>query len=119
MRMQVAVMEAAKMRHSPPVVPESHTGGKWRPEQRPTLHVAHAQLTRISPNWDEHVEELDTVEVLEGQHPPVGHTKGKWIPGTKMQRLEYKEEVVETCKVGKSRILVQYLLSSLEEQDKL
>ncbi|XP_049302860.1 zinc finger protein Xfin [Bactrocera dorsalis] len=86
------------MRHSPPVVPETHTGGKWRPEYRPELNVTHAQLTRLSPNWDEAVEELENVEVHEGQHPPAEHTKGKWIPGTKMQRLEYKEEVVELAK---------------------
>ncbi|XP_036321513.1 zinc finger protein 546 [Rhagoletis pomonella] len=86
------------MPHSPPVVPETHTGGKWRPENRPTLHVAHTQLARISPNWDEHAYELENAEAHEGQHPPAEHTKGKWIPGTKMQRLEYKEEVVELAK---------------------
>ncbi|XP_037957437.1 zinc finger protein 845 [Teleopsis dalmanni] len=35
---------------SPPAVPPTHTGGKWRPGQRPAL----AELTRInSPSWDE------------------------------------------------------------------
>ncbi|XP_054744873.1 zinc finger protein 624 [Anastrepha obliqua] len=86
------------MPHSPPVVPETHTGGKWRPENRPTLNVTHTQLTRLSPNWDEPAYELEGAELNEGQHPPAEHTKGKWIPGTKMQRLEYKEEVVELAK---------------------
>uniref|UniRef100_A0A1I8NLS9 C2H2-type domain-containing protein n=1 Tax=Stomoxys calcitrans TaxID=35570 RepID=A0A1I8NLS9_STOCA len=78
------------MRHSPPVVPASHTGGKWKPEHRPNLRVAHSQLSRLSPNWDDH---LDDVDLNDGQHPPSDHTKGKWVPGTKMQRLEYKEVV--------------------------
>ncbi|KAM7353173.1 uncharacterized protein ACRADG_005375 [Cochliomyia hominivorax] len=82
------------MRHSPPVVPVSHTGGKWKPEHRPNLRVAHSQLSRISPTWDDHLDDMDNQE---GQHPPSDHTKGKWIPGTKLQRLEYKE-VVELAK---------------------
>ncbi|XP_073824242.1 uncharacterized protein [Musca autumnalis] len=82
------------IRHSPPVVPASHTGGKWKPEHRPNIRVAHSQLSRLSPNWDDH---MDDVDMNEGQHPPSDHTKGKWIPGTKVQRLEYKE-VVEVAK---------------------
>ncbi|XP_075149853.1 uncharacterized protein LOC142223924 [Haematobia irritans] len=76
------------MRHSPPVVPASHTGGKWKPEHRPNLRVAHSQLSRLSPSWDDHMDDID-----DGHHPPSDHTKGKWIPGTKVQRLEYKEVV--------------------------
>ncbi|TMW45355.1 hypothetical protein DOY81_009565 [Sarcophaga bullata] len=83
-----------QMRHSPPVVPMTHTGGKWKPEHRPNLRVAHSQLSRVSPTWDEHLDDMDGQE---GQHPPSDHTKGKWIPGTKLQRLEYKE-VVELAK---------------------
>ncbi|KAI8117651.1 Zinc finger protein 407 [Lucilia cuprina] len=83
------------MRQSPPVVPVSHTGGKWKPEHRPNLRVAHSQLSRLSPNWDDHMDDMDAQE---GQHPPSDHTKGKWVPGTKLQRLEYKEEVVELAK---------------------
>uniref|UniRef100_A0A1A9WXA3 C2H2-type domain-containing protein n=1 Tax=Glossina brevipalpis TaxID=37001 RepID=A0A1A9WXA3_9MUSC len=87
------------LRHSPPVVPVSHTGGKWKPEHRPNLRVAHSQLTRLSPNWD---DQLDDVDGNEGQHPPSHHTKGKWIPGTKLQRLEYKEDV-ELRKTSKNQ----------------
>uniref|UniRef100_A0A1A9ZD37 C2H2-type domain-containing protein n=1 Tax=Glossina pallidipes TaxID=7398 RepID=A0A1A9ZD37_GLOPL len=87
------------LRHSPPVVPASHTGGKWKPEHRPDLRVAHTQLTRLSPNWD---DQLDDVDGNEGQHPPSHHTKGKWIPGTKLQRLEYKE-AVELGKAAKNQ----------------
>uniref|UniRef100_A0A1I8MFU0 C2H2-type domain-containing protein n=1 Tax=Musca domestica TaxID=7370 RepID=A0A1I8MFU0_MUSDO len=78
------------LRHSPPVVPATHTGGKWKPEHRPNLRVTHSQLSRLSPNWDDH---MDDVDINDCQHPPSDHTKGKWIPGTKVQRLEYKEAV--------------------------
>lgn len=38
-------------RHSPPAVPATHTGGKWKPEHRPQLR--HTHLERISPSWDD------------------------------------------------------------------
>lgn len=74
-------------RHSPPAVPATHTGGKWRPEQRPQLHhhSHHTHLARISPSWDEPVEELMH------DHPPAEHTHGKWVPGSK--QLEYRENI--------------------------
>ncbi|KRF99266.1 uncharacterized protein Dwil_GK18705 [Drosophila willistoni] len=67
-------------RHSPPTVPATHTGGKWRPEHRPQLR--HPHMERISPNWDEPGDETYA-------HPPAEYTKGKWIPGSK--HLEYRE----------------------------
>ncbi|XP_017854777.1 zinc finger protein 615 [Drosophila busckii] len=72
-------------RHSPPTVPASHTGGKWRPEQRP--HLRHTHLARLSPSWDEPSEELGVHEL----HPPAEHTHGKWVPGSK--QLEYRENI--------------------------
>ncbi|TDG42950.1 hypothetical protein AWZ03_010619 [Drosophila navojoa] len=69
-------------RHSPPTVPATHTGGKWRPEQRPQLH--HTHLERISPSWDEPAEDAH-------DHPPAEHTHGKWVPGSK--QLEYRENI--------------------------
>lgn len=69
-------------RHSPPTVPATHTGGKWKPEHRPQLR--HPHIERISPSWDEPPEESYT-------HPPADHTKGKWVPGSK--QLEYRENI--------------------------
>ncbi|KAH8292839.1 hypothetical protein KR054_012205 [Drosophila jambulina] len=69
-------------RHSPPTVPATHTGGKWKPEHRPQLR--HPHIERISPSWDEPPEEAYT-------HPPADHTKGKWVPGSK--QLEYRENI--------------------------
>ncbi|BFF93157.1 zinc finger protein 845 [Drosophila madeirensis] len=70
------------VQHSPPAVPATHTGGKWKPEHRPQLR--HSHLERISPSWDEPVEEVYA-------HPPEEHTKGKWVPGSK--QLEYRENI--------------------------
>ncbi|KAH8410155.1 hypothetical protein KR009_007095 [Drosophila setifemur] len=69
-------------RHSPPAVPATHTGGKWKPEHRPQLQ--HPHIERISPSWDEPPEEAFA-------HPPADHTKGKWVPGSK--QLEYRENI--------------------------
>ncbi|XP_017002016.2 zinc finger protein 160 [Drosophila takahashii] len=68
--------------HSPPTVPATHTGGKWKPEHRPQLR--HPHIERLSPSWDEPGEENYT-------HPPEDHTKGKWVPGSK--QLEYRENI--------------------------
>ncbi|KAH8328618.1 hypothetical protein KR067_011615 [Drosophila pandora] len=69
-------------RHSPPAVPATHTGGKWKPEHRPQLR--HPHIERLSPSWDEPAEEAFP-------HPPEDHTKGKWVPGSK--QLEYRENI--------------------------
>ncbi|KAM8717714.1 hypothetical protein ACLKA7_004419 [Drosophila subpalustris] len=69
-------------RHSPPAVPATHTGGKWKPEHRPQLR--HTHLERISPSWDDPPEESH-------DHPPAEHTHGKWVPGSK--QLEYRENI--------------------------
>lgn len=69
-------------RHSPPTVPATHTGGKWKPEHRPQLR--HPHIERLSPSWDEPPEEALP-------RPPEDHTKGKWVPGSK--QLEYRENI--------------------------
>ncbi|EDW37205.1 GL26125 [Drosophila persimilis] len=70
------------VQHSPPAVPATHTGGKWKPEHRPQL--GHTHIERISPSWDEPAEEVYA-------HPPEEHTHGKWVPGSK--QLEYRENI--------------------------
>ncbi|XP_030377162.1 zinc finger protein 585B [Scaptodrosophila lebanonensis] len=79
------------LRHSPPAVPAEHTGGKWKPEHRPQLHVV-THMQRISPNWDEHVDEPGE------EHPPEEHTRGKWVPGSKM--LEYRENLIDLTRLS-------------------
>ncbi|XP_030555784.1 zinc finger protein Xfin [Drosophila novamexicana] len=74
--------DARHSRHSPPTVPATHTGGKWKPEHRPQLR--HTHLERISPSWDEAPEDPH-------DHPPAEHTHGKWVPGSK--QLEYRENI--------------------------
>lgn len=77
-------------RQSSPVVPITHTGGKWKPELRPHLQVEHHN--RLYPNWeDPAIYELDVTDGL--QHPPSDHTKGKWLPGSTDQKTIYKEIV--------------------------
>ncbi|XP_022208105.2 zinc finger protein Xfin isoform X2 [Drosophila obscura] len=70
------------VQHSPPAVPATHTGGKWKPEHRPQLR--HTHMERISPSWDEPVDVVYA-------HPPEEHTRGKWVPGSK--QLEYRENI--------------------------
>ncbi|KAH8377035.1 hypothetical protein KR093_002923 [Drosophila rubida] len=81
-------------RHSPPAVPVTHTGGKWKPEHRPP-QLRHTHLERLSPSWDEPAEEpqpqTEPEPEQEQEHPPAEHTHGKWVPGSK--QLEYRENI--------------------------
>ncbi|XP_055540251.1 zinc finger protein 236-like [Wyeomyia smithii] len=68
--------------------PRTHTGGKWKPENRPSSSQwrhwpdQEGQLDKsIEPEEDEEYKSFS---------PPPGHTKGKWVPGSKITRLEYK-----------------------------
>ncbi|KAJ6633427.1 Zinc finger protein [Pseudolycoriella hygida] len=73
--------------------PRTHTGGKWKPE-----HAAHQERHRLSnssPQWDdrdhwglndEQHHNEDYAEDLD-LHP--SYTKGKWVPGTKIVKLDY------------------------------
>ncbi|XP_053692215.1 zinc finger protein 91 [Sabethes cyaneus] len=68
--------------------PRTHTGGKWKPENRPS--------TSQWRHWPDQEGQLDkSTEPEEDEEyksfaPPPGHTKGKWVPGSKITRLEYK-----------------------------
>ncbi|XP_050092584.1 zinc finger protein 236 [Anopheles aquasalis] len=81
--------------------PRTHTGGKWKPENRPSVNL----LQRSASHWrhhhhhhwppdksprvdEERVEEQD--QEFKSFSPPPDHTKGKWVPGSKITRLEYK-----------------------------
>ncbi|CAD7085862.1 unnamed protein product [Hermetia illucens] len=81
--------------------PSTHTGGKWKPGN--TLSPT---ILRNSPAWDDRSQwepsEHDDEKVVKTHDnddfdhdliPPPGHTKGKWVPGTKIVKLDYKEEV--------------------------
>lgn len=79
--------------------PHTHTGGKWKPSDR-----AHRSIVSSSARWyerwdtqaDNHpagapVAPHDDDEELQ---PPPTHTKGKWVPGTKITKLDYKEQAL-------------------------
>ncbi|XP_055390394.1 zinc finger protein 729-like [Condylostylus longicornis] len=70
-------------------IPADHTGGKWKPENS----------LRNSPGWENnHWSDFKTnhkeLDYFENYliNPPPGHTKGKWVPGTKVVKLNYKED---------------------------
>ncbi|XP_050072326.1 zinc finger protein 335 [Anopheles maculipalpis] len=74
--------------------PRTHTGGKWKPENRPSPNVL-----RSTSHWrhwppesplDKSIEHEEEDDSLKSFSPPPGHTKGKWVPGSKITRLEYK-----------------------------
>ncbi|XP_062547781.1 uncharacterized protein LOC134213148 [Armigeres subalbatus] len=68
--------------------PRTHTGGKWKPENRPSSSQWHHW-----PDQDAHLDksiEQEDDEDYKSFSPPPGHTKGKWVPGSKITRLEYR-----------------------------
>ncbi|XP_053663270.1 zinc finger protein 236 [Anopheles marshallii] len=74
--------------------PRTHTGGKWKPENRPSPNVL-----RSTSHWrhwppesplDKSIEHDEEDDSFKSFSPPPGHTKGKWVPGSKIARLEYK-----------------------------
>ncbi|XP_065077281.1 uncharacterized protein LOC135700639 [Ochlerotatus camptorhynchus] len=68
--------------------PRTHTGGKWKPENRPS-----SSQWRHWPDQEAQLDksiEHDDDEDYKSFSPPPGHTKGKWVPGSKITRLEYK-----------------------------
>lgn len=69
--------------------PRNHTGGKWKPENRPASsqwRLWPDQEAQLLDKSTEHEDEED----YKSYSPPPGHTKGKWVPGSKIARLEYK-----------------------------
>lgn len=86
------------------VPPHTHTGGKWKPSERNrSMHTA----SRWYERWDIPEENnplpLTSATATAGSneelaenadefHPPPSHTKGKWVPGTKIIKLDYKHK---------------------------
>ncbi|XP_052864120.1 zinc finger protein 184 [Anopheles cruzii] len=72
--------------------PRTHTGGKWKPENRPSGNL----LQRSAHHWRQQwlppePDEPETTSCKSFSPPPPGHTKGKWVPGSKQTpRLEDK-----------------------------
>lgn len=79
--------------HAPP---RTHTGGKWKPEH--AVHQERHRLINSSPQstqWDDRdhwaLNEVQHHNEDYGEdldlHP--SYTKGKWVPGTKIVKLDY------------------------------
>lgn len=73
--------------------PRTHTGGKWKPE-----HAGHPERHRLihsSPQWDDrdhwglNVEQHHNEDYGEDLDLQPSYTKGKWVPGTKIVKLDY------------------------------
>ncbi len=71
--------------------PRTHTGGKWKPE-----HAVHQERHRLSsPQWDERdqwslsEEQQHNEDYGEDLDLQPSYTKGKWVPGTKIVKLDY------------------------------
>lgn len=81
--------------------PHTHTGGKWKPSERSTRSLA-TSTARWYERWDIPDESsqlqmpatsTSTEELAADDfQPPPSHTKGKWVPGTKIIKLDYKHK---------------------------
>lgn len=81
--------------------PHTHTGGKWKPSERNTRSLA-TSTARWYERWDmpdesSHLQmpatSTSTEELAADDfRPPPSHTKGKWVPGTKIIKLDYKHK---------------------------
>lgn len=84
---------------SEPEVPANYTRGKWKPGSRPPNNFTGGKWKPESesaskvPAWDDNESSIDEVldKSLDDSHPPPGHTRGKWVPGTKITKLEKVE----------------------------
>lgn len=74
------------------VPPRNHTGGKWKPENRPSSTL----FRGWERAWDDdRLEKSFDESIYDDEAPPPGHTKGKWVPGSKITKLVYdKPEAV-------------------------
>uniref|UniRef100_A0A182PED9 C2H2-type domain-containing protein n=1 Tax=Anopheles epiroticus TaxID=199890 RepID=A0A182PED9_9DIPT len=76
--------------------PRTHTGGKWKPENRPSPSALQAASTAHWRHWppgspsDRPAEQEEEDDCFKSFSPPPGHTRGKWVPGSKIARLEYR-----------------------------
>lgn len=81
------------------------TGGKWKPSER--NHRSMQTASRWYERWDitddNNQLPLNSSTAATGSHeelvensveynPPSSHTKGKWVPGTKIIKLDYKHK---------------------------
>lgn len=84
------------------VPPHTHTGGKWKPSE--SNHRSMQSASRWYERWDIS-DENNPLQLASasGSHeellgnsdeynPPPSHTKGKWVPGTKILQLDYKHK---------------------------
>ncbi|XP_070502535.1 zinc finger protein 33A isoform X3 [Chironomus tepperi] len=79
------------------VPPRNYTRGKWKPGSRISNNFVGKWKAE---NWDLNENEssndaLDKSYQIDDTNPPPSHTKGKWIPGTKISRLEFKDEKID------------------------
>ncbi|XP_063697560.1 zinc finger protein Xfin-like [Culicoides brevitarsis] len=74
------------------IPPRNYTGGKWKPENRPSSTL----FRGWERAWDDdRLEKSFDESVYDDEAPPPGHTKGKWVPGSKITKLVYdKPEAV-------------------------
>ncbi|XP_058056415.1 uncharacterized protein LOC131207801 [Anopheles bellator] len=75
--------------------PRTHTGGKWKPENRPSGSLLQRSAHHWRHQWlHPEPDEPETTSCKSFSPPPPGHTKGKWVPGSKQTpRLEEKPRV--------------------------
>lgn len=83
------------------IPPRTHTGGKWKPSERSHRTLLQNSSSRWYERWDlpedSHHDSLITHGsnedfINDDCYPPPGHTKGKWVPGTKIIKLDYKAD---------------------------
>lgn len=68
------------------IPPRNHTGGKWKPENRPSSTL----FRGWERAWDDdRLEKSFDESIYDDEAPPPGHTKGKWVPGSKITKLVY------------------------------
>lgn len=73
------------------VPPRNHTGGKWKPENRPSSTL----FRGWERAWDDNRQEKTFDDsIYDDEVPPPGHTKGKWVPGSKITKLVYDKPEV-------------------------
>lgn len=88
-------------------VPIQHTGGKWKPSAHTSQIYERRRLLTNSPqhwferdHWEIGEEPTtthdDSIDFLQ---PPPSYTKGKWVPGTKITRLDYKPDPKPASKI--------------------
>ncbi|CAO1413602.1 unnamed protein product [Diamesa hyperborea] len=73
--------------------PQSFTGGKWKPGNAPPNKPSNWDLQENESSNDGQLDKsIDREEC--NSPPPPNHTRGKWIPGTKITKLEFKEDQI-------------------------